>query len=314
MKMIASRWRVSRVVTVSFGAACVGFALPMDAQQVPDTVFRPRVTAAAYPAGAGPRIGIDEAHHNYHTAIDRFRPFTILAENDGFRVVRVAGVLDSTRLANLDLLVIANAVHESNVSSWTLPTPSAFTPSEVAAVKAFVERGGALLVLADHMPFAGAAEMLGDAFGVHFINGFAQTTRGQSIFTLRQGTTLLSHVITTGRTPAERIDSVVVFTGSAFSVKSAGAPLMRLPDDAHVDAPTTAWRFPPSTPRTPGDGLLFGVALQVGNGRAYFGAEAAMFSAQLAGAARQPVGFNDPRAPANAQFVLNVLHWLISKQ
>jgi hypothetical protein len=35
-----------------------------------------------------------------------------------------------------------------------------------------------------------------------------------------------------------------------------------------------------------------------------------MFSAQLAGAERRPMGMNDPRAGQNPQFVLNVMHWL----
>jgi hypothetical protein len=38
--------------------------------------------------------------------------------------------------------------------------------------------------------------------------------------------------------------------------------------------------------------------------------EAAMFSAQVAGPQRPPMGMKDPAAPQNAQFLLNVLHWL----
>ena len=35
-----------------------------------------------------------------------------------------------------------------------------------------------------------------------------------------------------------------------------------------------------------------------------------MFSAQIAGAERRPMGMNAPMAEQNARFVLNVLHWL----
>jgi hypothetical protein len=35
-----------------------------------------------------------------------------------------------------------------------------------------------------------------------------------------------------------------------------------------------------------------------------------MFSAQRAGAQRSPMGMNDPSAPQNVQFLLNVMHWL----
>lgn len=49
----------------------------------------------------------------------------------------------------------------------------------------------------------------------------------------------------------------------------------------------------------------------LGKGRILAAGEAAMFSAQRSGpqgAGR--MGFNEPTAPQNAQFVLNVLHWL----
>ena len=291
-------------------------ALPVPqlaAQQVPDTLFQPTVATPAYPSGSGPRIGIDEAHHNFHTAIGRYRPFARLAERDGYQIVRVNGSLTPERLATIDVLVIANPLNAVNAGNkWTLPTPSAYTPDEVTAVRRFVERGGALLLIADHMPFAGAAEAMGAAFGVRYINGYSRMPDGTSIFTMRRGETLRAHAITDGRTPAERIDSVVVFTGSAFSVSSGGAAtLLRLPSGARVDQPTTAWEFTPATPSTPGDGLLFGAALEVGRGRVVAAGEAAMFSAQRSGPKGEGMmGFNAPTAPQNAQFVLNVLHWL----
>jgi hypothetical protein len=42
---------------------------------------------------------------------------------------------------------------------------------------------------------------------------------------------------------------------------------------------------------------------------AVFG-EAAMFSAQLAGPQKRPMGMNVPRAKQNCQLLLNVMHWL----
>jgi hypothetical protein len=42
---------------------------------------------------------------------------------------------------------------------------------------------------------------------------------------------------------------------------------------------------------------------------AVFG-EAAMFSAQVSGPQRRPMGMNAPRAGQNPQFLLNVMHWL----
>ncbi len=58
------------------------------------------------------------------------------------------------------------------------------------------------------------------------------------------------------------------------------------------------------------EGLLQGGALKIGEGRVVMSGEAAMFSAQFLGPDREPFGMNDPKAPHNPQFVLNVLHWL----
>jgi hypothetical protein len=57
-------------------------------------------------------------------------------------------------------------------------------------------------------------------------------------------------------------------------------------------------------------GWLQGGAVRVGDGRAVVLGEAAMCTAQLAGPQRAPMGMNNPLAPQNAQFCLNVVHWL----
>jgi hypothetical protein len=215
-------------------------------------------------------------------------------------------------LAGARILVIANALHASNASRWELPTPSAFTPAEIAAVKAWVKAGGSLLLVADHMPFPGAAGALAEAFGVHMRNGFAyDSTRTVSRFTYSRGSgRLAAHPVTDGRGPSERIDSVVAFTGQAFSVDAPGRPLMTLAAGTVVLEPRVAWQFSDTTPVTPGAGLLQGAVTTSGRGRVAIFGEAAMFSAQVAGPKRNPMGMNDPTAPQNAQFLLNVMHWL----
>ncbi len=74
--------------------------------------------------------------------------------------------------------------------------------------------------------------------------------------------------------------------------------------------PEIAWQFSQSTPRISAAGMFQGAAIRYGNGRVAVFGEAAMFSAQLAGPNRMPAGMNDPSAPQNAQFLLNVVHWL----
>jgi hypothetical protein len=52
------------------------------------------------------------------------------------------------------------------------------------------------------------------------------------------------------------------------------------------------------------------VAVGVGSGRVAMFGEAAMFSAQLAGPSRAPMGMNHPHARFNKQLLLNTFHWL----
>jgi len=48
----------------------------------------------------------------------------------------------------------------------------------------------------------------------------------------------------------------------------------------------------------------------VGRGRVAVFGEAAMFTAQVSGPERRPMGMNTPTAAQNPQFLLNVMHWL----
>ena len=50
--------------------------------------------------------------------------------------------------------------------------------------------------------------------------------------------------------------------------------------------------------------------MSIGTGKAAFFGEAAMFTAQVTGKEREPMGMNAPGAEQNLQFVLNVMHWL----
>jgi hypothetical protein len=299
-------------IAVSFATSTVS------AQQVMDTAFVPRLQGApAYRPGSGPVVLIDEAHDNFHTAGGRYRPFAKLLEADGFVVRGNAARFDSTTLATGRVLVIANAVSARNRDDWRLPSYSAFDPSEIAAVAAWVKRGGSLLLIADHQPFAGAADSLGSALGVFFANGFAMPAAsgarrsGEIVF--RRGSGLVRHSITDGRSAAERVDSVVSFTGSAFRLASfveRPAELMRLPAGTRVRMPVVAWQFSDSTAEFRGDDMLQGAVFRLGNGRVAVFGEAAMFSAQVTGPERVPMGMNAPYAAGNPQFVLNTLHWL----
>jgi len=291
------------------------------AQQVPDTGFKPPIARPAYPRGNGPRVVVDGGHHNFHTATGRYLPFAELLRRDGYRVSGSTSPFTSDSLKSADILVIANALAAVNAEesgNWALPTPSAFKADEIAAVKRWVEAGGALFLIVDHMPMPGAAGDLGRAFGVEFSNGFAGLNDptgarppniGPMAFTLANGT-LDKGPWTEGRSPEERVQSVMTFTGSAFFPGPKVTPVLVFPAGFVSLTPDAAFDFKPETPRVPVAGWCQGAVLVAGKGRVAIFGEAAMFTAQLAGPAKSPMGMNAPEAKQNYQFLLNVVHWL----
>lgn len=292
-------------VTLLTGATCL-------AQQEADTSFLPVIDDPSFTAGNGPVVMIDEAHHNFHTAGGRFLPFAELLRRDGYSVAGTGVPFSAESLAKGNILVISNALNERNEEDWSLPTPSAFTPEEIEAVRLWVESGGSLFLIADHMPFPGAASDLAAAFGVDFNNGFAvdTTTRGPCFFR-RSQSTLREHAITGGRGEDEQIDSVASFTGQAFQASNTDFQPIMVFDTGYVSLmPQVAWEFTDSTTIVDIEGWYQGGVLVYGKGRVAVFGEAAMFTAQIAGEERRRFGMNSPEAPQNLQFLLNIVHWL----
>jgi hypothetical protein len=282
------------------------------AQQVPDRGFNPVIAAPRYGAGQGPVVCVDEAHFNFHTLGERFWAFGELLRRDGFQVRASTTKFDAGTLATCRVLVISNAQpSDGEWETYPRPTPSAFTDDEIAATRRWVGHGGALLLIADHMPLAGAAAKLAAAFDVEFHDGFARRdpeSDTPDIFR-RDDRTLRDHAITRGTGRGEAVTRIRTFTGQAFRAPRA-QPLLVFPAGYAELMPDKPWEFAPDTRRFPVEGWLQGAVQPVGKGRAGFFGEAAMFSAQLSGPEKEPIGMNSPDAEQNFQFVLNVVHWL----
>lgn len=295
------------------GAMAVVLAPGVTGQQVGDTLFVPELSTPAFSPGTGPRVLVDEGHGNFHTLSGRFQSFARLVELDGFLVKEHPGTISGESLRDADLLVIANALNERNVGgvNWTLPTPSAFSDSEVESVRSWVSGGGALLLIADHMPFPGAAMELARAFGFELNNGFAVDTTAQGPLVFRRsGGSLGAHSVTQGTSPGESIDSIATFTGEGFRAPPEATVLLELPGNYVSLMPEVAWEFGPETPRVDVGGWAQGAVLEYGEGRVAVFGEAAMFTAQRTGPERRPMGMNAPIAHQNPQFVVNLVRWL----
>jgi hypothetical protein len=294
---------------VAFGVA------EIKAQQVPDPDFKPPIEKPAYAEGKGPVVLIDEAHFNFHTASGRYQSFADLLRRDGFVVQASKEKFSKESLKAGKILVISNALSERNRSplSWNPPFDPSFTEEEVAAVRDWVNQGGALMMMVDHFPMPALAGKLAEAFGVRIHNGYAvdpQAPPGPLLYK-RADKSLSDHQVTRGRSEKERIDSVATFTGSAFQIDRGDPILTFLGAEAISYTPKAFGQRPDEdTPRIPIKGWHQGVVMKVGKGRVAIFGEAAMFSAQLAGAQKHPMGMNEPVAKQNPQFLLNVAHWL----
>ncbi len=308
-----------RIIVVRMGLAGLLLAgtVPAGAQQVADSTFSPVIESPEYEPASGPRVVIDAAHLNFHTADGGYAPFANLLRFDGYVVEANHAPFSAPSLERVDILVIANAMHETSEADWApLPSLSAFEDAEIVAVEQWVRAGGSLLLIADHMPLAGHAEVLAAAFGIRFQNGFALDASGRGQITFRRSDGSLSeHAIVHGRNPGESVDFVTTFTGQAFRVDARveADPLLILSDRYELLLPPVAWEFSDSTPRIPAAGLLQGAVLRHGQGRVAVFGEAAMFTAQRAGPDKVAVGMNAADARQNGRFALNVLLWLSNR-
>ena len=276
-------------------------------QQFPDPEFNTSVESPAY-SRSGPRVLFDEAHHNFHTTDGRYKPFVDLMTNDGYQVIRNRKPFTKQSLDSFKMLVIANALGAEEMDDEG-SDQSAFTEEEIKAVYDWVRGGGALLLIADHAPFGGAAATLGTKLGVDMSKGYtfdAANALPQSpsflIFS-RENKLLGPHPIFEGRNEKERVSKVLSFTGQSLKGPEESSSILKLADTAQDSANHEQKALVSAAGR--GQALAF----KVGRGRVVVHGEAAMLSAQIAGQEKFKMGMNYDGFD-NKQYALNLMHWL----
>jgi len=284
----------------------------LTAQQTGDPTYVPPVAEQAFADGSGPVVFIDEAHHNYHTAEGRYRTFAEFLRAHNCMVLPGTQPLSLPVLSSADIYVIANALAETNVEDWSLPVANAFTTEEIDALALWVREGGSLFLIADHMPFPGAVDSLALRFGIRFSNGYAfyEGKPGRGMMFTRINEAVLPHWITDTPLDGRPVDSVVTFTGSAFRVEGKHAPLLTFGGRMFSVEPDSAWVFTDRTKRVSIEAWRQGAALTYGRGRIVVFGEAAMFTAQVSGERRIPMGMNAPEGKHNPPLLINIIRWL----
>ena len=296
-------------ILFAFGSIEISFS-----QQVADTLYQVEIENKMYPNGNGKVIHIDEAHNNFHTKDGRYFTFAQLLRSDGYRIEANQEKLNQPALTNIEILVIANALPDNLSRPIVAPTNSAFSKSEIRYIKKWVKKGGSLFIIADHMPFAGAASELAKTFGFEFYDSFIMNDSLSGIidFDKTKGN-LFDHSITSGRSKGEEVNHIRSFTGQGFKIPKKATSILNLDNSLTVHLVDTMWVFNEKVNKISAEKLSQGAILKFGKGKIVVFGEAAMFSAQLAGPNQIKVGMNADDAKENHQLLLNIIHWLDNK-
>lgn len=279
----------------------------INSQQIPDSLYVPNITKEK----KNTIVYVDAAHNNFHTISNRFYPFANVLRKSGYKVESFTEKFSKKSLANIKLLVISNALHENARGPFVIPTPSAFSKEEINTIKDWVKKGGALFLIADHMPFAGASEELGKTFGFHFYDSFLLDEDMRGIFDFNKENKMLAdHDLTNGTGKFKKVKSIRTFTGQAFKIPNKAISILKTTEKHTVFLPDTMWRFNKNTKHFSAKELSQGAVMNVGKGRIAIFGEAAMFTAQLAGRNRFKVGMNSLEASENYKLLLNLISWL----
>jgi hypothetical protein len=283
-------------------------------QQVADLDYHPPLLRPTHAPGQGPRVTIDEAHHNFHTSEGRYKPFAELLRRDGYRVSANRKRLSLESLRDVDVLVIANALNQANEKNWAPPFAGAFQSDEIHAVRQWVKQGGALLLIADHAPFPAAVDQLAKAFGIEFCNCYAKAGQwkqgGANTFALNSG--LVASAISRGRDAKDQVTTVATFTGSAFKLPPNATAVLRFGDSSTAIERALKPGDQNRVRSYPISGWAQGAVMAVGQGRVAVFGEAAMFTAQRIGT--KQFGMNHPSAVQNHRLLLNLIRWLGREQ
>jgi hypothetical protein len=278
------------------------------AQQIADPHFNAKVDNPAFTKNF-PRVLFDEAHYNSETTNGRYKPFAELLFNDGYHVAVNRQPFTKESLKTFKIVVIVNPLGGEEMDEEGADSP-AFTTAECDAVTDWVQGGGALLLVADHGPFASAADILAKRLGLDMSKRYTTDPANADkdlndpgiIVYSRDNHLLAAQPITNGRSDAERVNRVMVFSGQSLKGPEGSDVILKLADTA-IDNTASSGKDGSAA------GRAQGIAFRLGKGRVVVLGDAAMISAQVTGSDNQPFGMNIPDID-NRQLALNIMHWL----
>jgi hypothetical protein len=262
----------------------------------------------------------------------------------GFTVLEKEGAFDQESLQDVDIVLIAGAVapeherddpstltsdeiQEQNARANSLPAVSAFTESEIDALRNWVEGGGALMIMVDHMPWPGGVSELANTFGAQLSNGSvidSSKLTGVSISEIpnlgrihfrRANGTLQEHAISNGFGDGQRVEDVLAWEGSAIRLPENAESILTLGPTYISLLPEVYGEYSESAPTESVAGWSQLGVLSFGRGRVAISADWGIVASE------EPIPFGrpqtalpvEPQEIQNAQLFANTLKWLVER-
>jgi hypothetical protein len=277
----------------------------------------------AYSKNSGPKVLI----HRFMSPYLRrgsYEPFKALVETDGFEVDWLDRRISSEALASVDIYAVVNAYSRSGDTDYRkyppLGSPSVFSAEEMELIVDWVQKGGSLLLIADHSAFASGTMQLAAKFGFTFMTGHAISKNSTGInkqvhIDFRREPKdfyhgkLANHQITDGSLGREVVDHFYAFGGQAIIPPPEAMTLLRIPENYDTILTYRLDEDFRTAPRVDASGFSQGAVLEFGNGRVAVFGEAGGFTAQQIDDVYQ-FGLLNEKADQNAEFVLATMRWL----
>lgn len=278
-----------------------------------DPEFNSEVKEPTYKKGKGPKILLDGAHHNFFIQWDFIKPFSDLANSDGYQTIVDSLKFTPEYLKRFDIVMIITALPFDFTTKTEVTDEITFSQDEINSLYDWVNNGGSLLVFSEHAPFDQAINPLLNRFGIESSIGRAIDSlnynkkignTGWIEFTHQNGGLKSDHPIIKWRTKEERITKLMTFGGSALTGKKY-TNLLELSE--------TSENVIHSTGVGPiGKGNSQALAGIIGKGKVVALGDSNGFTAMIFDreeGSKQPAGMNLKEYDWK-QFVLNTLHWL----
>lgn len=264
----------------------------------PDLLYQPQINPVFEP-GSKPVILFDQAHYNRHLVLDKenkpgsYHAFSKLAEALGCELRILMNQVNESRLKQANLLVIACPFSENN---------EPYTTGEIDTIKSWVEQGGSLLLITDHIPFSNSAVSLAKAFAIQFTIGtvvdHAQGDKtvfepGRIIYSTEKYSEETALLINTS--------NIITYTGQGVKkMNEEYRMILRFSPTAYFeDREGNAYDA---------KGFSQLITIQFGKGKVAVTGEAAFLTAQIKG--DELIGLNN-RDYDNEKLCKNLLVWLL---